>query len=181
MSSRPRALLVVATSLVAAASAQAAIVGSVSNFAWIRNGVALDERNALCSALLPEFYRAFTPEAGGYAAFSVDLGENSLSIMSDISGIPQISLGGTQTIRVILPTDVLIDSFTLVGVTSVSGFNQEDLQFEGRTLLVRMNGNTFANGGGRIDMTFSYVPAPGAMALLVIARCVGQRRRATAA
>jgi hypothetical protein len=177
MISVPRALLVVATSLVATASAQAAIVGSVSNFSWIRNGVALDERNALCSALLPEYYRAITPEIGGYAAFSVDLGENSLSVMSDISGIPQISLGGTQTIRVILPTDVLIDSFTLVGVTLVSGFNQEDLQFEGRTLLVRMNGNTFANGGGRIDMTFSYVPAPGAMALLLAAAGMSARRR----
>ncbi len=177
MVSFPRAVLVVATSLVATTSAQAAIVGSVSNFSWIRNGVALDERNALCSALLPEYYRAFTPEIGGYAAFSVDLGENSLSISSDISGIPQITLGGTQTIRVILPTDVLIDSFTLVGVTSVSGFNQEDLQFEGRTLLVRMNGNTFASGGGRIDMTFSYVPAPGAMALLAAACCASSRRR----
>lgn len=177
MTSVPRAMLVVATSLVATTSAKAAIVGSVSNFSWIRNGVALDERNALCSALLPEYYRAFTPEIGGYAAFSVDLGENSLSIMSDISGIPQITLGGTQTIRVILPTDVLIDSFTLGGLTSVSGFNQEDLQFEGRTLLVRMNGNTFANGGGRIDMTFSYVPAPGAMALLLAAAGVSTRRR----
>ncbi|MEY4832433.1 MAG: hypothetical protein RL527_646 [Planctomycetota bacterium] len=177
MISVPRAMLVVATSLVATASAQAAIVGSPSNFAWIRNGVVLDERNALCSALLPEYYRAFTPEIGGYAAFSVDLNENSLSISSDISGIPQITLGGTQTIRVILPTDVLIDSFTLVGVTSVSGFNQEDLQFEGRTLLVRMNGNTFASGGGTINMTFSYVPAPGAMALMAAAGCAGARRR----
>lgn len=177
MISVPRAMLVVATSLVATASAQAAIVGSVSNFAWIRNGVALDERNAICSALLPEFYRAFTPEAGGYAAFSVDLGENSLSIMSDISGIPQITLGGTQTVRVILPVDVVIESFTLVGVTSVAGFSQEDLQFEGRTLLVRMNGNTFASGGGTINMTFSYVPAPGAMALMAAAGCAGARRR----
>jgi len=170
-------VLVVATSLVATASAQAAIVGSVSNFTWIRNGVALDERNALCSALLPEYYRAFNPEIGGYAAFSVDLGENSLSIMTDISGLPQITLGGTQTIRVILPVDVMIDSFTLVGVNSVTGFTQEDLQFEGRTLLVRMNGNTFASGGGRIDMTFSYVPAPGAMALLLAAVGVNARRR----
>lgn len=177
MVSFPRAVLVVATSLVATASAQAAIVGSVSNFSWIRNGVALDERNALCSALLPEYYRAFTPEIGGYAAFSVDLGENSLSIMTDVSGIPQITLGGTQTIRVILPTDVEIDSFTLVGVTSVAGFTQEDLQFEGRTLLVRMSGNTFASGGGTINMTFSYVPAPGAMALLAAACCAGSRRR----
>lgn len=177
MVSFPRAVLVVATSLVATASAQAAIVGSVSNFTWIRNGVALDERNALCSALLPEYYRAFNPEIGGYAAFSVDLGENSLSIMTDISGLPQITLGGTQTIRVILPVDVMIDSFTLVGVNSVTGFTQEDLQFEGRTLLVRMNGNTFASGGGRIDMTFSYVPAPGAMALLLAAVGVNARRR----
>ena len=170
-------MLVVATSLVATASAQAAIVGFQSNFAWIRNGVVIDDRNALCSALLPEYYRAFTPEIGGYAAFSVDLAENSLSIMSDISGIPQITLGGTQTVRVTLPVDVLIESFTLVGVTSVSGFSQEDLQFEGRTLLVRMSGNTFANGGGRIDMTFSYVPAPGAMALVAAAGCAGTRRR----
>jgi len=170
-------VLVVATSLVATASAQAAIVGSVSNFTWIRNGVALDERNALCSALLPEYYRAFNPEIGGYAAFSVDLAENTLSIMTDVSGIPQITLGGTQTIRVILPVDVMIDSFTLVGVNSVTGFTQEDLQFEGRTLLVRMNGNTFASGGGRIDMTFSYVPAPGAMALLLAAAGVNARRR----
>ena len=177
MVSFPRAVLVVATSLVATASAQAAIVGSVSNFTWIRNGVALDERNALCSALLPEYYRAFNPEIGGYAAFSVDLGENSLSIMTDISGLPQITLGGTQTIRVILPVDVMIDSFTLVGVNSVTGFTQEDLQFEGRTLLVRMNGNTFASGGGRIDMTFSYVPAPGALALLLAAVGVNARRR----
>jgi len=177
MVSFPRAVLVVATSLVATASAQAAIVGSVSNFTWIRNGVALDERNALCSALLPEYYRAFNPEIGGYAAFSVDLGENSLSIMTDISGLPQITLGGTQTIRVILPVDVVIDSFTLVGVNSVTGFTQEDLQFEGRTLLVRMNGNTFASGGGRIDMTFSYVPAPGALALLLAAVGVNARRR----
>jgi hypothetical protein len=177
MVSFPRAVLVVATSLVATASAQAAIVGSVSSFSWIRNGVALDERNALCSALLPEYYRAFTPEIGGYAAFSVDLGENSLSIMTDVSGIPQITLGGTQTIRVILPTDVLIDSFTLVGVTSVAGFTQEDLQFEGRTLLVRMSGNTFASGGGTINMTFSYVPAPGAMALLLAAAGISRRQR----
>jgi len=177
MVSFPRAVLVVATSLVATASAQAAIVGSVSNFTWIRNGVALDERNALCSALLPEYYRAFNPEIGGYAAFSVDLAENTLSIMTDVSGIPQITLGGTQTIRVILPVDVMIDSFTLVGVNSVTGFTQEDLQFEGRTLLVRMNGNTFASGGGRIDMTFSYVPAPGALALLLAAVGVNARRR----
>jgi hypothetical protein len=137
----------------------------------------LDERNALCSALLPEYYRAFTPEIGGYAAFSVDLGENSLSIMTDISGIPQLTLGGSQTVRVVLPTGVLIESFTLVDVTSVSGFNQEDLQFEGRTLLVRMNGNTFASGGGTINMTFSYVPAPGAMAVLAAAAGIGRRRR----
>lgn len=177
MVSYPRAALVVATSLVATASAQAAIVGSVSNFAWIRNGVTLDERNALCSALLPEYYRAITPEIGGYAAFSVNLAENSLSVMSDVSGIPQITLSGTQTIRVILPVDIVIESFTLVGVDSVTGFTQEDLQFEGRTLLVRMNGNTFANGGGRIDMTFSYVPAPGAMAMLLAAAGVSTRRR----
>jgi len=82
--------------------------------------------------------------------------------MSDVSGIPQLTLGGTQTIRVILPVDVVIESFTLVGVSSVAGFTQDDLQFEGRTLLVRMNGNTFANGGGTITMAFSYVPAPGA-------------------
>jgi hypothetical protein len=137
----------------------------------------LDERNALCSALLPEYYRAFTPEIGVYAAFSVDLGENSLSIMTDISGIPQLTLGGSQTVRVVLPTGVLIESFTLVDVTSVSGFNQEDLQFEGRTLLVRMNGNTFASGGGTINMTFSYVPAPGAMAVLAAAAGIGRRRR----
>lgn len=177
MVSFPRAVLVVATSLVATASAHAAIVGSVSNFAWIRNGVALDERNALCSALLPEYYRAITPEIGGYAAFSVNLAENSLSIMSDVSGIPQITLGGTQTIRVILPVDIVIESFTLVGVDSVTGFTQDDLQFEGRALLVRMNGNTFANGGGRIDMTFSYVPAPGAMALLLGAAGFSRRQR----
>ena len=177
MVSVPRAMLVVATSLVATASAQAAIVGSVSNFAWIRNGVALDERNALCSALLPEYYRAITPEIGGYAAFSVDLGENSLSIMSDVSGIPQLTLGGTQTIRVILPVDVVVESFTLVGVSSVAGFTQEDLQFEGRTLLVRMNGNTFASGGGAITMAFNYVPAPGAMALLLTAAGIGRHRR----
>lgn len=177
MVSFPRAVLVVATSLVATASAHAAIVGSVSNFAWIRNGVALDERNALCSALLPEYYRAFNPEIGGYAAFSVDLGENSLSIMTDISGLPQITLGGTQTIRVVLPTEVAVESFTLLGVSSVGGFTQEDLQFEGRTLLVRMSGNTFASGGGTITMAFNYVPAPGAMALLLAAAGVSARRR----
>jgi len=177
MVSYPRAALAVATSLVATTSAQAAIVGSVSNFAWIRNGVTLDERNALCSALLPEYYRAITPEIGGYAAFSVNLAENSLSIMSDVSGIPQITLGGTQTIRVILPVDIVIESFTLVGVDSVTGFTQEDLQFEGRTLLVRMSGNTFANGGGTITMAFNHVPAPSALALVALATGVGMRRR----
>jgi hypothetical protein len=44
-------------------------------------------------------------------------------------------------------------------------------------LLVRMNGNTFISGGGRIDMTFSYVPAPGAMALMGLAAGIGARRR----
>jgi hypothetical protein len=170
-------MLVVATSLVASTGAQAAIVGSVSNFAWIRNGVVIDDRNALCSALLPEYYRAFTPEIGGYAAFSVDLTESSLTIQSDVSGITQITLGGTQTIRVTLPQDVLVESFTLVGATSVGDFNQADLSFEGRVLLVRMNGNTFASGGGQIDMTFSYVPAPGAMALFGLAAGIGARRR----
>ena len=94
MISVPRAMLVVATSLVATASAQAAIVGSPSNFAWIRNGVVLDERNALCSALLPEYYRAFTPEIGGYAAFSVDLNANSLSMR--ISTSPSFRCSGTS-------------------------------------------------------------------------------------
>jgi len=42
---------------------------------------------------------------------------------------------------------------------------------------VRMNGNTFASGGGRIDMTFSYVPAPGAMALLLAAAGIRRRQR----
>jgi hypothetical protein len=177
MFSVPRAMLVVATTLVAASSSHAAIVGSVSNFAWIRNGVVIDDRNALCSALLPEYYRAFTPEIGGYAAFSVDLTETSLTIQSDVSGIPQITLGGTQTIRVTLPQDVLVESFTLVGATSVGDFNQADLSFEGRVLLVRMNGNTFASGGGQIDMTFSYVPAPGALALFGLAAGIGARRR----
>ena len=177
MVSFPRAMLVVATSLVATAGAQAAIVGSVSNFAWIRNGVVIDDRNALCSALLPEYYRAFTPEIGGYAAFSVDLNENSLTIQSDVSGVPQLTLGGTQTLRVTLPQDVIIDSFTLVGVTSVDGFTQSDLNFENGVLLVRMSGNTFISGGGRIDMTFSYVPAPGALALMGLAAGIGARRR----
>jgi hypothetical protein len=129
-------MLVVATSLVVTAGAQAAIVGSVSNFAWIRNGVVIDDRNALCSALLPEYYRAFTPEIGGYAAFSVDLNENSLTIQSDVSGVPQLTLGGTQTLRVTLPQDVIIDSFSLVGVTSVDGFTQADLNFENGVLRV---------------------------------------------
>jgi hypothetical protein len=86
-------------------------------------------------------------------------------------------LGGTQTLRVTLPQDVIIDSFTLVGVTSVDGFTQSDLNFENGVLLVRMSGNTFISGGGRIDMTFSYVPAPGALALMGLAAGIGARRR----
>lgn len=59
----------------------------------------------------------------------------------------------------------------------MDGFTQEDLQFEGRTLLVRMSGNTFANGGGTITMAFNHVPAPSALALVALATGVGMRRR----
>ncbi|MBM4111642.1 MAG: hypothetical protein FJ254_09875 [Phycisphaerae bacterium] len=173
----PRALLVVATSLVVTASAQAAIVGSVCNFAWVRNGVVLEERNVICSALLPEYYRAVTTENGGYAAFSTDLSENTLTILSDVSGVQQFIPDATQTIRITLPTGVLVSSFTLAGVTGITGFAQDDLFFEGRTLKIRMNGNAFASGAGRIDMTFGYVPAPGAIALLAAGGCMGSRRR----
>ena len=162
----------------ATTAASGAIIGSTSSLTWTTNGSLLDSRSFLVSALLPEYYRAESL-FGGYQAFLVDLNENSLSIVADFAGAQSATFAPGTIIRIELPETIDVTAFTVSSLSQATGLSNANLSFAGRALEINVTGLQFSQAGGRADMAFSFVPAPGAIALMLTAGRVlnlGRRR-----
>lgn len=157
-----------AAAAVAAMPASGAIVGSTSTLTWTSGGSQVDSRSFIVSALLPEYYRADS-FAGGFQALLVDLREDGLALTADFAGTPAATFAPGTVVRIELPEGVDITAFTVTSLTQSSGLTNANLTFAGRVIEIDMSSLQFSQAGGRADLAFTFVPAPGAIALVLAA------------
>lgn len=162
--------------------ADAGVVGHKAMLTWTAGSSVIDESTFLVEEAGPE-YAWNVDVSGTWAAITVDMNEKGLKLRYDggdpFGSVVAFNFGSNARFRIEMTPEVMLDSASLAGLSSVAGFSAGSISIERNILVIDLSYVELQRPGAGIDIEYqtSMVPAPGAMALLGVAALAGHRRR----